>query len=442
MLTTDTHDVEDPWLQTFISDERFWPTEPRTLEETGLSIAFAESLVCKYLAETGASSGRTIAKSLCLSFQLLEEVLATLRTRQIIVHSGSAAFNDYYYMLTESGQNRAEAYQRACAYVGPAPVPLRDYVLSVEAQGISTESPSGEQLAEACTGISVDDSLFDSIGPAVNSGGGMFLYGAPGNGKSTLARCITLCFGQSIWIPHTLIDGSQIIKLFDTSCHHEMEDSERGILKGRDFDRRWVKIRRPTVSVGGELTLDSLEIRHDPTSNVNEAPLQLKSNGGCLLIDDFGRQQVEPSELLNRWIVPLETGHDFLTLATGKKIQVPFEQLTIFSTNLEPRDLVDEAFLRRIPYKIELADPGEGEFFELFSLYADKFGCEYRPDTVQHLLERHYHPAGRALRRCHPRDMLKQIRGYCQYKRLPFEMRPEYFDRVVKSYFAMVFGDE
>lgn len=442
MLTTDTHDIEDSWLQSFLSDERFWPSEPHTLEETGLTIAFLESLVCKYLAVSGSASGRMIAESVGLSFQLLEEVLGTLRTRQVIVHSGAAPFNDYYYMLTETGQQRAEAYQRACAYVGPAPVPLKEYVLSVEAQGISTESPSDQQLAEACAGISVDKSLFDFIGPAVNSGGGMFLYGAPGNGKSTLARCITACFGQSIWIPHTLIDDNQLIKLFDASCHHEMEDHEKGILKGRDFDRRWVRIKRPTVSVGGELTLDNLEIRHDPVTNVNEAPLQLKSNCGCLLIDDFGRQRVEPSELLNRWIVPLETGHDFLTFTNGRKIQVPFEQLTIFSTNLEPRDLVDEAFLRRIPYKIELADPSEEEFYELFAMYAEKLGCQNRPEAVRHLLERHYRPRGRALRRCHPRDLLKQMRGYCQYKRLPFEMRPDLFDKVVNSYFAMVFGDK
>jgi len=168
----------------------------------------------------------------------------------------------------------------------------------------------------------------------------------------------------------------------------------------------------------------------------------MKSNCGCLLIDDFGRQRVEPAQLLNRWIVPLETSHDFLTLATGKKIQVPFEQLIIFSTNLEPRELVDEAFLRRIPYKIEVGNPNEREFCELFELYADRFGCEYRPKVVEYLLSEHYRPAGRALRRCHPRDLLKQIRNYCRYRRLNFEMCPEHFDRVVKSYFAMVLGDE
>ncbi len=280
------------------------------------------------------------------------------------------------------------------------------------------------------------------IGPAVNSGAGMFLYGHSGNGKSTLAKSITACFGQEIWIPRVIVDDSQLVKLFDPSCHHEVVQGTTGLLKGQDFDRRWIRVRRPTVCVGGELTMDNLEIRHDPVSNVSEAPLQMKSNCGCLVIDDFGRQRIEPTELLNRWIVPLESRYDFLTLPSGKKIQVPFEQLIIFSTNLEPRDLVDEAFLRRIPYKIELADPAEDEFLGLFAMYAKRLGCPYAPDAVAYLLDRYYRPANRALRRCHPRDLLKQVLDYCKYKRIPFEMRREYFDHVAKSYFAMVFGNE
>ena len=184
--------------------------------------------------------------------------------------------------------------------------------------------------------------------------------------------------------------------------------------------------------------MDSLEIRHDPRANVSEAPLQLKSNCGCLLIDDFGRQRIEPAELFNRWIIPLENRHDFLTLSTGKKIQVPFEQLIIFSTNLEPSDLVDEAFLRRIPYKIEIGNPDDDEFHDLFQLYAKSFGCEYRADVVDYLLETHYRGVQRPMRRCHPRDLLGQIRNYCAYNDLPMEMRPEYFDRVVNSYFTVV----
>jgi len=440
MQTVEVNPCDDLWLQTFLSDERFCPTEPRSLEQTGLTLSLIESLICKHLAMAGTASGRSIAESMGLPFRILEEVYAALRARQVVVYSGTAPFNDYYYMLTEQGHQRARAYQQACAYSGVAPVPFADYVIAVEAQCISTESPSHEELAAACAEISVDSRLFDMIGPAVNSGAGMFLYGNPGNGKSTLAKKITSCFGQEIWIPKVIVEDGQLIKLFDPSCHHEVAQVDQGILKGREYDRRWVRIRRPTVTVGGELTMDCLEMRHDPIGRVSEAPLQLKSNCGCLLIDDFGRQRIEPAELLNRWIVPLESRFDFLTLANGKKLQVPFEQLIIFSTNLEPRDLVDEAFLRRIPYKIELADPTEEEFFRLFEMYARQFGCEYRPDVVAGLLERHYRPAGRALRRCHPRDLLKQVQNYCRYKRIPFEMRHEHFDRVAASYFAMVFG--
>jgi hypothetical protein len=211
-------------------------------------------------------------------------------------------------------------------------------------------------------------------------------------------------------------------------------------LKNTDHDRRWIKIRRPTVIVGGELTLDALEIRHDPVSNVSEAPLQLKSNCGCLLVDDFGRQRIEPTELLNRWIVPLENRHDFLTIATGKKIQVPFEQLIIFSTNLDPTDLTDEAFLRRIPYKIEVDDPGTDEFYRLFEMFSKSFHCEFRREAVDALIKRHYEPIKRPLRRCHPRDLLLQIRNYCAYNDIPMEMTEENFDRVVRSYFTALSG--
>lgn len=441
MISTDTHNISESLLQTFIADERFWPAEPQSLDETGIPVSLIEALICKQLAVTGTSSGRGLAERVCLPFRLLEDVFASLRTRQIIVHSGSAPFNDYYYMLTESGQERARILQQSNGYVGAAPVPLVDYVNSVEAQCISTESPTDQDLANACSDISIDERLFDLIGPAVNSGAGMFLFGSPGNGKSTIAKRITSCFGQDTWIPRTILEDDQIIKLFDSSYHQEVEQTQESVLKTSDYDRRWVRIRRPTVTVGGELTMDNLEIRHDPISNVSEAPLQLKSNGGCLLIDDFGRQRLNPAELLNRWIVPLECGHDFLTLATGKKVQVPFEQLIIFSTNLEPQELVDEAFLRRIPYKIEISDPDEKEFYRLFELYSQSLGCEYRVECVRYLIENHYKPNSRAMRRCHPRDLLKQVRNFCRYRRLPFEMRPEYFDRVVSSYFAVVFGD-
>jgi predicted ATPase with chaperone activity len=422
-----------------LSEESYLPAPPRKLSETGLSESLIETLALKHVLVVGTASGRYLAERLGLPFGLLEEVFHTLRSRQLLAHAGSAPLNDYYYVLTDLGQERAQTFMGACAYVGPAPVPLVDYVMSVEAQTINAEAPRRAELEQAFRDISIDPALFESLGPAINSGAGLFLYGAPGNGKSTLAKRITSCFGQRIWVPQTLVEDGQLIKLYDSAYHEVVAEGEASLIKASDYDRRWVKVRRPTVVVGGELTMDSLEIRHDPHSNVSEAPLQLKSNCGCLLIDDFGRQRIEPAQLLNRWIVPLENHHDFLTLATGKKIQVPFEQLIIFSTNLEPKDLVDEAFLRRIPYKIEIGDPSEEEFHRLFQLYARAFECEYRPEVVDYLLQAHY-GGNRPLRRCHPRDLLSQIRNYCVYNEWSLEMRPEYFDHVVSSYFTDVLG--
>ncbi len=437
-MATETLELEGGLLATILSEENFYPAQPNDLRECGLPVSLVESLVLKHLSASGTYSGRGIAENLCLPFGVLDEVFGSMRTRQLIVHSGAAPFNDYYYTLTEQGNQAAQSSFRASAYSGPAPVPFMDYVLSVEAQSVTAEAPGHEDLKEALRGVSVAPDLLDMLGPAVNSGAGMFLYGQPGNGKSTIAKRLTGCFGQSIWIPHAVIDSGQIIKLYDPSYHQEVASGTGGVVKVHDYDHRWIKVRRPTVIVGGELTMDNLEIRYDPRTNTSEAPLQMKSNCGCLLIDDFGRQQVAPAELLNRWIVPLENRLDFLTLGTGKKIQVPFDQLIIFSTNLDPSQLVDEAFLRRIPYKIEVGDPSDEEFFKLFEMAAEQFDCEYRAEVITDVVQRHYLATGRPMRRCHPRDLLRQIRNYCSYYDRPTEMSTELFDRVVASYFTNI----
>ena len=439
-MTTATENatIDPELLRSLLTDAAFFPIEPASLEETGISETLVHALLCKQLAVAGNATGRGLAGSVCLPFGIVARALDTLRSRKIVGHISTAPLNDFIYNLTEVGLSRTREMLLDSGYVGPAPVRLSEYVLSVEAQSIAHETPDRARLTQACAAISVDPKMFESLGPAINASGGMFLYGAPGNGKSTLARHITKCFGQHIWIPQTIIAAGQIIKLYDTQFHRQVDETESGPLLTSNVDRRWVQIQRPTVVVGGELTLDSLELRHHRESNVCEAPLQMKSNCGCLLIDDFGRQRIAPADLLNRWIVPLESRHDYLTLPTGKKIQVPFEQIVIFSTNLEPEDLVDEAFLRRIPYKIHAADPTDEEFHHLFRMYCEKFGCEYRKDVVNYLLDAHYRPCGRAKRRCHPRDLLTQVRNYCRYNGLPLELLPEYFDVVVRSYFAMV----
>ena len=332
-----------------------------------------------------------LPNAVCLSFGILEDRFQKLRSRQLLTHRGAAPLNDYVYALTDQGREYTQNLIDACAYHGPAPVPLSDYVMSVDAQTITAEAVKRKQLEHAFQDILVNPALFAQLGPAINSGAGLFLYGSPGNGKTTLAERITLCFGQNLWVPKALIVEGEILKFFDQAYHTPVPRSKHKLLRNDSCDQRWVLVRRPTVVVGGELTMDSLEIRHNLHTHVSEAPLQMKSNCGSLLIDDFGRQRMSHVELLNRWIVPLEKRHDYLTLASGKKIQVPFDQLIIFSTNLDPTtELRDEAFLRRIPYKIHVQDPDEGEFIRLFEMSAPALGCVYDEAAVRP-------PAGRAL---------------------------------------------
>jgi hypothetical protein len=286
----------------------------------------------------------------------------------------------------------------------------------------------------------ISDEIFSMLGPAINSGRGLFLYGCPGNGKTSIAERITRCFGSTVWIPKVLYVEGQIIKLFDMANHEPIEVEETGgLLSDFEMDRRWVHIRRPTIVAGGELRMEDLEIHYDTATKCSEAPLQLKSNLGTFLIDDFGRQRMPPIELLNRWIVPLEKRYDFLSLANGKKIRVPFDQLILFSTNLEPRNLVDEAFLRRIPYKINATDPTEPMFRKMIESFAPKLGFqEVDPASVDHLIEHHYRKVGRPFRCCQPRDLLLQVRNYCTYNALPLELKPEYFDFAAMNYFTVM----
>lgn len=437
-MTTTESAPTNSLLAALLNEETYQPMPPPGLMEAGLSDALVDALVCKFLLMRGRATGRSLADLLCLPFGLIEPRLQALRTRTFLSHASATALNDYVYVLTEKGSQYAQSCMEHCAYIGPAPVPLEEYVTSVEAQSIRVESPQRDRLERSLAGLSVDPRLFDKIGPAVNSGAGLFLYGEPGNGKTTLAERIALCFGQAVWLPYSLIVDGQIIKLYDAACHRPIIHAESNVLKSNDFDRRWARVHRPTVVAGGELTMELLEIRHHPSKNFSEAPLQLKSNCGVFLIDDFGRQRMDPTALLNRWIVPLEKGYDFLTLATGQTIQVPFDQMIIFSTNLNPRDLVDEAFLRRLAYKIHVKDPNQDEFRRLFRICALSMELDYDESAVDYLITKHYLGAGRGFRRCHPRDLLRHLRSYCTYFGLPVELKKEYLDIVVDTYFTEV----
>ncbi|MBV8269315.1 MAG: AAA family ATPase, partial [Planctomycetaceae bacterium] len=337
------------------------------------------------------------------------------------------------------GRARAKVYLEECAYVGPAPVPVADYNKAVAAQTIAAEQPKEADLRRAFSDLLVSESMFQTLGPAINSGRGMFLYGYPGNGKTSIAERITRCFGSTIWIPRVITVEGQILKLFDPANHEVVRPRRGGLLRADDQDDRWIEIKRPTIVAGGELTMENLEISYNPATKICEAPLQMKSNNGCFLIDDFGRQRMQPIELLNRWIIPLEKRYDFLTLPSGKKIRVPFDQLILFSTNLEPKQLVDEAFLRRIPYKINASDPTEATFRRLFEIFAPSLGFKSVDQAVlDDLIERHYRRMNRPFRACQPRDLLLQVRNQCVFNDLPLYLTTEYFDIAVGNYFTVI----
>jgi predicted ATPase with chaperone activity len=417
----------------------FRPREPESFEHAGLNHAQIESLILKYLLGAGQATGRQIAVELGLPFGPFPEFLRNLKNQQVVAYVNTATANDYLYGLTDLGRARARVYYDECTYVGPAPVLFADYVRAINAQTIVGEHPQEEDLRAAFSDLILPDHLMNKLGPAINSGRGMFLYGPPGNGKTSIAERITRCFGTTVWIPRVVNAEGQIVKLFDPANHEVVEEAPAGLLRQDSHDQRWVRIKRPTLVAGGELTMENLEIHYDPITKISEAPLQMKSNNGTLLIDDFGRQRMAPIELLNRWIVPLEKRYDFLRLPNGKQVQVPFDQLILFSTNLEPKQLVDEAFLRRIPYKIEAPDPTEEIFRRMFHVFAPKLGFETIDDlSIDYLIDHHYHRVNRPFRACQPRDLLLQVRNYCKYNGVRLELTPEYFDFAVGNYFTVM----
>jgi hypothetical protein len=421
------------------ANEPFRPRVPSSLEEAGLTEEEVQRLILKYLLLRGSATGRELCFQVKLSFSIIEPMLKAWKHEQLVAFKSAAEMGDYNFIITDMGRERARRFMDECTYCGAAPVGLADYLRAMSSQSVAGQEATEADLARAFSDLLVSENLVEQLGPAVNSGRGMFLFGEPGNGKTSIAERITSCFGSNVWIPRTLgIDGD-IIRLFDPGVHQEADyETGDGLFDRSGVDQRWVRIVRPTIVAGGELTMDELEVTQNPQTRICEAPLQLKSNCGTLVIDDFGRQTMPVEVLLNRWIVPLEKRYDFLNLPSGKKIQVPFDQLIIFSTNLEPRDLVDGAFLRRIPYKIEVPNPSEEHFRKLFEIMAPKMGVIYDKVAIDHLVEKHYKAVNRPFRNCQPRDLLLQIRNYAVFKKLPKRMTPEGFDFAVKNYFSVM----
>jgi predicted ATPase with chaperone activity len=413
------------------------PTAPETLQEAGLSLQFVNDLILRTIYQHGALLGLDLARHLCLPFKVIEEALRFLKDEKCLEVTGGDLIGrvSYRFNLTELGRKRAQDSVKQCAYVGPAPVPLEDYVEQTYRQAVTGITCSPEPLRSAFAHLVIPDELFNAIGPAIVSGKSVFIYGPPGNGKTSIAKGIGDFMnnaGGEIYVPYAFLAENSIITVYDQAIHQavegdlndRLEDNEatiRRLLNSGTVDPRWVRVRRPVVITGGELNLEMLDLRYNSAANYYQAPLHIKANGGVFLIDDFGRQLCSPKELLNRWILPLEERHDFLTVASGKKFEVPFEQLIIFSTNLDPKDLVDDAFLRRIRHKVEIEAPVRAVYEKIFAGVVKRLGMNPCPESVDYLYQRYYGKT-RNPRASDCRDLLEIVQSICRFRRQPVQL--------------------
>ncbi len=418
----------------------FEPPAPHSIEETGLNQLFLADLALKIMYFAGNLSGLLIAERMKLPFTgCVDQVLEYLKREQLVEVKGSGGFGEqaYQYVIAMKGREKArEAIDRS-QYAGAAPVPLNPYVAAMNKQSLKGFSVHQRLMRQALSHMVINERTFNQIGPAVNSGRSIFLYGPPGDGKTTIAEAIgRMILTNDMLVPYAIeVDGA-IIKVFDEANHQRVPETSTSNLKNRD--PRWVKIRRPVIIVGGELTLETLDLVWDEVHKYYEAPYQMKAIGGMFLIDDFGRQQVRPRDLLNRWILPLEKRVDFLTLHTGRKIEVPFDELIVFSTNLAPRDLVDEAFLRRIRHKIQIGDPSFEEYRDIFKRVAEAKKMQFDERALAYLLQEYYLKPRRRLRAVHPRDLIEQMVDIAKYLNLPLVMTKDLIDRACEAYFVEI----
>jgi hypothetical protein len=413
------------------------PHVPTTLEATGLTTDMVEQLLVKTLY-SGELTGLMLAERLRLPFTIIEPIIERIRGERLLEVRGGTTTASYRYVLTDLGRDRAQQYLAINQYTGAAPVPLATYVAQMRALAASRGYIDRERLRRGFAHLIVSEHILEQLGPAANANKAIFLYGPPGNGKTVLAEGLSRTLGGDMYMPYAIEIEGHIITMYDPISHEALDadaPDASSIIAAAPRDRRWVRIRRPVVIVGGELTLDMLDLTFNPLAKFYDAPLQLKANGGIFLVDDFGRQRMRPEDLLNRWIVPLESRVDYLTLHTGKKFQVPFDVLTVFATNLDPAALADEAFLRRIPYKIAIQDPSIEDFTRILELNCRRRDLRFHPVMAAYLQRRHYLPINRPLRACHPRDLLDQVTALCRYQGIEPILSREMLDAACNAYF-------
>jgi predicted ATPase with chaperone activity len=426
------------------------PTCPESIKDAGLTMSFLTDMILKAVYLRGTMVGRDLAQYLCLPFKVIREPIKFLKDeKQLEVMGGDLVGEvSYRFSLTDVGRKRAVEAMTLCGYVGPAPVPIEDYVEQCYRQAVTGLRCTPEALSAPFSHLVLDESLFNAIGPAIISGRSVFIYGPPGNGKTAIARSIGEFMnnaGGAIYVPHAFIADGNIITVYDPSLHQVDETADervengdatiRRLLTAGSVDPRWVRIKRPVIVTGGELNLEMLDLRYNAEAKFYQAPIHFKANGGVFLIDDFGRQLCSPKELLNRWILPLEDRHDFLTVSNGKKFQVPFEQLIIFSTNLDPKDLVDDAFLRRIRHKVGILAPTKEIYERIFSNYARKLGMNSCVEAIDYLYERYYNQ-GRSPRASDCRDLLEIVQSICRYRRQPVHLSRDLIAEASASFIA------
>jgi predicted ATPase with chaperone activity len=428
-----------------LSESLAVPPSPEKLADTGLAPDAIRDLLLKVLYVQGVRTGQYLADFLRLPFPLVDEELLTLQHRRFIEVRGTKAPHrgSYEFELGNEGRDRAKAALEASQYVGPVPVPLSQYSKWIHEQTIRNTHVTQDSLRAGFRHLVLEQSIFEILGPAVNSSKSIFLYGHPGNGKTAIAEAISQMLGGELYLPYAVDVDGQIMLLYDPVHHQEIktDDEVEGIeslwKSGPVYDRRYARVKRPVVITGGELTLDQLDLRYDPFTKLYQAPFQVKANGGVLIVDDFGRQRVPPRDLLNRWIVPLEKRIDFLTLHTGGKFPVPFDCLLIFATNLDPAQLVEEAFLRRIHYKIPVIDPTRTQYEEIFRGQCQLQKVGYTPEAVTFVFNEFYDKLGIPPRSCHPRDLISHVRDIAKYLEIEPKLTPDLLQGACRSYFLL-----